>query len=106
MIVSRAISGGVVKVRLVLIGNGWVGRDENGVRQLADRVIGVRPRAVPGRLGDAAAEVIVGIVEPRVDRAVRRVIDQMQQFAGRIVGVGRIGAVAVVFRGESRPTVS
>ena len=66
----RAVAGRVVEVRLVLVGNGRVGRDENGVRQLADRVIGVRPRAVHRGLGDAAAEAIIGVVEPRVDRPI------------------------------------
>ena len=48
----------------------------------------------------AAAQVVVGVVEARVDRAVRGVVDQVQELAGRVVLVGRERAVAQVLAVE------
>src|SRR4051794_2988291 len=73
--------------------------------QLAGRVVLIRPLAVQRGHGSAMAEIVIGVIEARVDRAVGSVIDQMQKVASEVVVVGRIGVVAHVLAIQSAESV-
>ena len=87
---------------------GYVGWQAAAVLKPADRgpEVGYWDHGVL-RIGDAefAAQAVVGVIEPRVDVAVGCVVDQMQQVAGQVVLVGRVGAVAHVLAGQPRGAV-
>src|SRR5262249_17778556 len=69
---TGAVAGRVVLIVQVLVRDGGgIVRRKHRVGQLADAVVGVRPRAVKRRHGGPAAEPVVRVNEPGIHRAVR-----------------------------------
>src|SRR5581483_1335608 len=64
--------------------------------QPADGIVRICPRAVGGRLRDTVAGLVISVIKLGIDGLVRRVVDDMEQFAGAVVLIGRKGAVAHV----------
>src|SRR5262249_52326516 len=69
--------------------------------ELAVEVEAVEKRPLQGGHAGRAAQVVVLVVEPRVDGAIRGVVDQMQELAGGSVLVSRKRAVAFVHARET-----
>jgi hypothetical protein len=65
--------------------------------ELADGVVTIGRFPVQGGHAADPAEDIVSVVEARVDRPVRCVVDQVKQFAGRVILIRSVRTVAEVF---------
>ncbi len=92
---ANAVSGSIVVVDKILVGQqGGIFGVEECMDQLAGRIVLVGPSPIERAHARSPPHTVVGVIETRVDGAIRREVHQVQELACCVVFVGTVGSVS------------